>query len=107
MAVKRIGRVVRLQPEYVQEYMEYHRNIWAEVRESIKSAGIANYSIFYKGGLLFSYYEIDEADMGKLPDAFQNAACDDWESIMGRMQRSLDGKSGETWTQMDEVFHLD
>ena len=39
------------------EYIKRHDEIWPEMIEVLKSAGICNYSIFLNGDELFGYYE--------------------------------------------------
>ena len=57
MTPDRHGFALRLKPERIDEYKRYHREVWAEVLEAIREAGIRNYSIFLKDDLLFGYYE--------------------------------------------------
>ena len=68
--MKRYGQVIRVKPEMVEKYIELHANPWPEVIAQIKACNIQNYSIYYKDGLLFSYYEYVsddyEADMAKM-----------------------------------------
>ena len=40
-----------------EEYERRHREIWPEMKEVLKEAGILNYSIFLSGNRLFGYYE--------------------------------------------------
>ena len=40
-----------------EEYIRRHNEIWGELVELLKSAGIENYSIWLCGNELFGYYE--------------------------------------------------
>ncbi len=107
--MRRYGMVIGLEPEKFEEYRMYHRNVWPEVLETIRRCNIRNYSIFYKDGLLFSYFEyVGEdfaADMAKMA---ADPKTQEWWSIMKPMQRPLPTRRpGEWWAEMEEVFHTD
>ena len=55
--MKRYGSVIGVKPEKLEEYKRLHAAVWPGVLEMIKACNIRNYSIYYKDGLLFSYYE--------------------------------------------------
>lgn len=67
--MKRYGSVIRIRPEKLEEYKRLHAEVWPGVRKMIAECGLRNYSIYYKDGYLFSYYEYVgddyEADMAK------------------------------------------
>ena len=104
--MKRIGRMVKIKPEYKDKYIEYHKSVWDSVLRNIKNAGIANYTIFNYGDLLFSYYEIDSDNNLDLEKFFTDDASVEWEEIMSPMQENIDGIKGVSWTEMKEIFHL-
>lgn len=68
--MKRYGSVIRVRPEKLEEYKKLHAEVWPGVRRMIAECGLRNYSIYYKDGFLFSYYEYvgDDyaADMAKM-----------------------------------------
>lgn len=68
--MKRYGSVIRVRPEKLEEYKLLHAEVWPGVRKMIAECGLRNYSIYYKDGYLFSYYEYVgddyEADMAKM-----------------------------------------
>ena len=45
-----------------EEYIRRHNEIWPELVELLKSAGIENYSIWLCGNELFGYYECDSVE---------------------------------------------
>ncbi len=107
--MRRFGMVIRLKPEKVEEYKELHRNVWPEVLKTIKDCHIANYTIFYKDGYLFSYYEYTgddyEEDMKKMAE---DPITQKWWALCKPCQEPLPTrKEGEWWAEMEEVFHLD
>jgi L-rhamnose mutarotase len=107
--MKRYGMVIELKAEKLEEYKKLHASVWPEVLKKIKECNISNYSIYYKDGFLFSYYEYTgdnyEADM-------ENMAADPvtqkWWEVCKPCQKPIEGrKEGEWWAEMEEYFHLD
>ena len=68
--MKRYGSVIGVRPEKLEEYKKLHAEVWQGVLKMIKECNIRNYSIYYKDGLLLSYYEYIgsdyEADMARM-----------------------------------------
>jgi L-rhamnose mutarotase len=60
--MSRYAWVLEVRPGYEEEYMRRHREIWPEMVEALRSAGISNYSIFRHGLILFGYFETDDID---------------------------------------------
>lgn len=107
--MKRYGSVVKIKPDKLEEYRKLHKNIWPEVSKTITECNIKNYSIFYKDGYLYSYFEYIgsdyDSDMKKMAD---DPATQKWWDICMPMQEPLDTrKKGEWWAEMEEVFHQD
>lgn len=50
----------RIKPGMQEEYKRRHDNIWPEMKEVLKAAGISNYTIWSDGDLLFGYYECEK-----------------------------------------------
>lgn len=109
--VKRFGQVNRVRPEVLEEYKRIHVKIWQEIEDAIRESGIINYSIYYKDGFLFAYFEYDGPEeefavrMEKLAAA---PRMDEWWGITKAMQMPLETRApGEWWADMEEVFHQD
>jgi L-arabinose isomerase len=58
----RYAWVLEVRPGYEEEYVRRHREIWPEMVEALRSAGISNYSIFRHGLTLFGYFETDDIE---------------------------------------------
>ena len=43
----------------LDEYIQRHDNLWPEMKEMLRDAGIRNYTIWNVGNELFGYYECD------------------------------------------------
>ena len=52
--------VLEIRPGYEDEYKKRHDEIWPDVVEETRAAGIRNYSIFKHGLMLFGYFETDD-----------------------------------------------
>jgi L-rhamnose mutarotase len=107
--MKRYGSVIRVKPDKLQEYKRYHAQVWPEILDMIRQCNIRNYSIYYKDGYLFSYYEYSgedyPADMAKMA---ADPKTQEWWAIMMPIQDPLyTRRPGEWWAEMDEVFHTD
>ena len=105
----RYGMVIGVRPEKLEEYKRLHAAVWPEVLAMIRSCDIRNYSIYYRDGLLFSYFEYHghdfEADMAKMA---ADPITQEWWKLCKPCQRPLDSRAeGEWWAGMDEVFHCD
>ena len=105
--MKRYGSIIKIKPEKLEEYKKLHKNIWPGVVKTITECNIKNYSIFYKDGFLFSYFEYVgedyKADMKKMAD---DPVTQKWWDICKPMQEPLETrKEGEWWAGMEEVFH--
>jgi L-rhamnose mutarotase len=107
--MQRYGSVIKLKPEKLVEYKELHANAWPEVLEMIRQCNIRNYSIYYKDGFLFSYFEyIGEdftADMEKMA---ADPTTQQWWKLTDPCQEPLETRQpGEWWASMEEFFHVD
>ncbi len=107
--MKRFGMVIKVKPDKLAEYKKYHAHAWPEILAMIRKCGIRNYSIYFKDGYLFSYFEYVgknfDADMKKMAD---DPKTQEWWAIMKPMQEPLPTRAeGEWWANMEEVFHVD
>ncbi|MBR1709245.1 MAG: L-rhamnose mutarotase [Clostridia bacterium] len=50
----------RILPGKVEEYKRRHDEIWPEMKQLLKDAGIGNYSIWSDGRDVFGYYECEK-----------------------------------------------
>jgi L-rhamnose mutarotase len=107
--MKRFGQIIGVKQERLAEYKAYHAEVWPEVLEMIRQCNMRNYTIFYKDGYLFAYFEYIgddyEADMAKMA---AHPKTLEWWDVMMPMQQPLDTRAeGEWWANMEEVFHTD
>lgn len=107
--MKRYGQVIGVNPEKLEEYKKLHAAAWPGVLKMIKECNLQNYSIYYKDGLLFSYYEYVgedyEKDMAKMA---ADPETQRWWDVCMPCQKPLETRQeGEWWANMEEVFHLE
>jgi L-rhamnose mutarotase len=107
--MKRYGLVIRLRPEKYEEYKQLHAAVWPGVLAKISECGIRNYSIYYKDGFLFSYFEYHgedfAADMARMA---ADPETQQWWDVCKPCQEPLETRTpGEWWADMEEVFHCD
>lgn len=105
--MKRIGEVVKIKPECLEDYKIHHADPWPGINEMIKKCNIQNYSIFQHGDYLFAYYEYVgddfDADMKKMEE---DPVSQRWEVLMRSMMNPVE-KDKDGWTGMNEIYHLD
>lgn len=106
--MQRIGMVIGVKPEKIEEYKRLHAAVWPEVLARISACNIRNYSIFLKEpeNLLFSFFEYYgtdyAADMAKMA---ADPKTQEWWAVCMPCQAPLDTrKEGEWWANMEEVF---
>ena len=106
--VKRVGMVIKIKPEFIEEYKAVHSESKAGVRDLLIKANMRNFSIFLQqlddgNWYEFGYYEYTgddfEADMALLNKHPRNI---EWLKICDPMQVPLDGYKG--WAEMEQVY---
>ena len=107
--MKRYGHIIQVKAEMLEKYIELHANTWPEVNAIGKDCNLENYSIYYRDGFLFSYYEYTgndyKADMEKMAS---NPVIQKWWSECMPCQMPVESaEEGEWWAEMQEVYHLD
>lgn len=107
--VARYGTVIQVFPEKLEEYKALHAQAWPGVNRLLKEVHIRNYSIYYRDGYLFSYFEYTgsdfEADMEKMA---QDSLTREWWKLTDPCQEPVESaEEGVWWAPMEEVFHLD
>ena len=108
MSIKRIGQVIGIKPEEIEEYERIHENIWPTVAATLKRANIQNYSIFRYENLLFAYMEYTgtdyEADMALIA---ADPETQNWWKITAPMQNQVPvARDGVWWHTLHQNFFL-
>jgi len=107
--MQRYGMVIKVLPEWEEAYKQIHAHTWTNVLEQITASNIRNYSIFLRGGFLFSYFEyVGEDFAGDMAAMAEDPITQAWWKFTDLCQEPVEGaKPGERWVEMEEVFHHD
>jgi L-rhamnose mutarotase len=96
-------------PMLIEEYKRHHRNVWPEILESLRNAGIVQARIYLRGTRLVMILETADDfsfDAKAAADA-ENPKVQAWEKLMWRFQKPLpQAKPGEKWMLMEPIFEL-
>jgi L-rhamnose mutarotase len=109
--MKRMGTVVGIKPEKIDEYKRLHAETWPAVLAAISKANIRNYTIFLREpeNLLFGYWEYHGDDFEA--DAARIAAdpqTQEWWTFTDLCQIPMASReNGEQWSMMEQIFHND
>ena len=100
---QRAAFVLHVKPERIDQYVEAHRNVWPEMLQALRDAGIRNYSIFRSGTDMFGYFESDDLEQAGAYMADQEVNAR-WQDAMAGLleQRVPDGGP----SLLEEVFRL-
>lgn len=101
---QRSAFVLQVRPERVEEYVRAHREVWPEMLDAIRTAGIRNYTIFRHGNQMFGYFEGDDLEAAGQYLAEQEVS-ERWQDAMAELleERVPDGGP----PPLEEVFRLD
>ena len=90
-----------------EEYIKRHNEIWPELVELLKSAGISNYTIWTDGKTLFGYYECEKGVEYAARVQKESPIVDKWNEYMKDvMDMPLDPVTGAQ-PLLTKVFTLD
>ena len=89
------------------EYEKRHAEIWEEMKQVLKSAGIRNYTIWRAGEELFGYYECEKGIEYAAKIQRESEVVARWNEYMKDVLiMPLDPGTG-TQPQLKKVFELD
>jgi L-rhamnose mutarotase len=95
----------------IDAYEQYHRpgNIWPEIPEGIRQAGVLDMQIYRIGTRLFMI--VDHEENSSLAEVFGKMGAmpgqPEWAALMAGFQKTLpEAKPGEHWVAMTPVFLL-
>jgi len=101
---QRSAFVLRVRPDKIEEYIHAHREVWPEMLEALRGAGIHNYTIFRDGNQMFGYFEADDLAAAERHLAQQDVSAR-WQDSMAELlvERVPDGGP----PALEEIFRLD
>ena len=90
----------------LSEYKKRHDNIWPELKQVLKDAGISNYTIWNTGNELFGYFECDKGVAYAEKYQAASSGVDKWNAYMKDvMVMEMDPETGAQ-PKMQQVFYL-
>jgi L-rhamnose mutarotase len=107
--MKRVGFLLKVRLEKLQEYKEHHKTVWPEMLDALRRTGWHNYSIFSReDGLLFGYFETPDSFKAALSGMSKEEINAKWQEFMTPYFENLGGQHpDESMIELEEVFHLD
>ena len=101
---QRSGFALRVKPNRVEEYVHAHRQVWPEMLQALKDAGIRNYTIFRVGNQMFGYFETDDLEAAEAYLAEQDVSAR-WQDAMSDFLEERVPDRGPA--RLQEIFRLD
>ena len=107
--MKRVGIMLKVKKEKIDEYRESHKTVWPEMKEALSRQGWNNYSLFLtEDGYLFGYFEPPIDFQSALKGMETEPINIKWQKAMAHYFEALGGKQAdESMIELEEVFHLD
>lgn len=91
----------------LEEYTRRHREIWPEMLEVLKAAGIRNYTIWNVGQELFGYYECEKGAAFAAQVQADSPVVDRWNEYMKDvMVMEMDPETGAQ-PRLTQVFLME
>jgi L-rhamnose mutarotase len=100
---RRVAFVLRVRPDKIDEYVAAHRNVWPDMLEALRDAGISNYSIFRDGNQVFGYFETDDIAATEQHMASQEVSRR-WQEAMADLLEERVPDAGPP--SLEEIFRL-
>lgn len=108
--MQRMGMVIRVKPDMVEEYKRLHVKIPDEIEAVLAECKIRNYSIFLKEpeNLMFGYWEYHGDDIAKeWARMAASPANQEWWKLCGPCMEPMEHREeGEWWAAMEQIFYL-
>lgn len=97
-------------PQLIEKYKWHHapENLWPQINENIKAAGVMDMEIYLFGNRMFMIMEVDDTfSFERMNEINQHPKSVEWEDLMWGFQQAVPGaQPGEKWVLMDLVFKL-
>ena len=101
---QRSAFVLHVRPDRIDEYVAAHREVWPEMLDALRAAGIRNYSIFRAGTDVFGYFESDDLAAAERYLAAHEVSAR-WQDAMAGLLQERVPDSGPP--ALPEIFRLD
>lgn len=107
--MKRVGFILKVKADRLEEYKEHHRNVWPEMQQALRETGWTNYSLFMRDdGLLFGYFETPDSLQAAQAAMAEREVNTRWQAMMSEFFEIPPGAHpDQMMVELEEVFHLD
>jgi L-rhamnose mutarotase len=107
--MKRVGFILKVKQELIEEYKEKHRDVWPEMKAALSACGWKNYSLFMReDGTIFGYFETPESLQAAIACMEDTDINERWQAAMSPYFEIPDGaRPDQTMMEIEEVFHID
>ena len=100
--------VLEVRPGYEEEYKKRHDELWPEMKDMLREAGVRNYNIFRHGLTLFGYFETPHTFEKALDLMSTEEINSKWQDFMAPYFENIgDQHPDENMMELEEVFHTD
>lgn len=106
--MNRVGFILKVREELIDEYKRRHEEVWPEMLEALSRNGWHNYSLFMRGdGMLFGYFETPKSFQNALDGMSDEQVNQRWQAEMAPFFEGTGGHADEMMEELVEVFHFD
>lgn len=95
-------------PQKIEMYKEYHRNVWPDVLADLRRGGIRDMKIFLRGRRMFMFIETEDdydPSDGLRRAGSSSSKSREWNELMATLQeRAPEANPDEWWAPMELVF---
>ena len=104
--MQRLAFKMHLNEGQKEEYKKRHNELWPELRQLLKSAGVSEYSIFLdeETNTLFAFQKV--SGEGSSQDLGSNPIVQKWWAYMADIMETNDDNS-PVMVPLDEVFYME
>ncbi|ALJ01646.1 L-rhamnose mutarotase [Rufibacter tibetensis] len=100
---------LKTDPVLIGEYERWHQDVWPEIKESLRVAGIVEMEIYRISNRLFMIMETNSSFSFERKAAMDqaNEKVQEWEQLMWKYQQGIPGTvDGQKWVLMHKMFSL-
>jgi L-rhamnose mutarotase len=93
----------------IKAYEDYHKDVWPEIKDSLKQAGILEMEIYRTGNRLFMIIQVDRdfSFEKKAELDLSNPIVQQWERLMSEFQKQIPWAGPDVkWVLMNMVFEF-
>ncbi len=107
--MKRVGFMLKVKPDKIEEYKRHHQQVWPEMLDALRRTGWHNYSLFMRDdGTLFGYFETPVSFQAALDGMAKEEINAKWQDFMAPFFEGIGGAhADQAMIELEEVFHLD